>query len=347
MKKLLLILATTALISANNFSLKPIGEKEFTFPYVVSKTKTKQTVADNINTYLHLEYLELLPNSYKSNPFEAINIKGQMPRLYVHDYRISENFKFIALSLNMEGCGAYCEEFEAQKLFLAHNGKHIHARELFTKKGLKLFDRMNHENIQKTIKAFLKTGTDEEQVDLYEDCLNAEYKGKVHEHSDFWIEKDKFTLFSGRCSNHAMRALDDIGDFSNSYSFIELKNYLSPLGNYLLNKHNKEVLNSESPTGIYKGKITGKYPIKLSISQIYDDGSLEASYWYEKYKKVIDLSGSYKNGKLKLYVKKHKPKEKKWVAVEAIVGKVSDGKFKGTWQKLPTGKLLSLEMSLN
>lgn len=352
MKKVFLtILLSSFVLSANDFKIQGIGEKDSLFPYVVSKTNEKIGIAQNINTYLHLEYLELLPDSYKKSPFEMINENAGMPRLGVHSYDMQQNSKFISIDINMEGCGAYCESFEAHKLFLAKTGQRVHPRALFTTSGLKAFDKMNHERIQKKIKSFLKSeaseARDAEQIEMYKYCLDKDFKGKIHSHSDFSIRNNKFVLYSGRCSNHALRALDDLGDFEHSYGFKKLEKYLSPLGKYLLDKNRKKLVKIDTKIGVYRGKIADKYPIKLFISTIYDDGSLSASYWYTKYKKVIDLSGMYKNGKLELYVKNYDAIQKKWIKVEAIIGRLEDNKFKGTWKNLETNKEFSLNMELN
>jgi hypothetical protein len=113
----------------------------------------------------------------------------------------------------------------------------------------------------------------------------------------------------------------------------------------MLNPKNTIFVFPKTSIGIYKGKIAGKYPIGLSISEVYEDGSLSAYYWYEKYKQLIVLSGSYKNGKLELYVKKHNSEAKKWVPIEAIIGSLENGFFKGVWNNLESGKKLPLKMS--
>jgi hypothetical protein len=48
----------------------------------------------------------------------------------------------------------------------------------------------------------------------------------------FW--KDKLTFVAGRCSNHAMRALDDLGSHVVEFSYKELEKYWSPYAKNLL-----------------------------------------------------------------------------------------------------------------
>ncbi len=350
MKKILLLvmLVNSFLLSVDDFKVKGIGEKDSLFPYIVAKRKNKIGIAQNINTYLHLEFLELLPDSYKKSPFEMRNVDGRMPTLSVYEYDMEQNSKFISIYISMEGCGAYCESFEAHKLFLAKTGQRVHPRDLFTTEGLKKFNKLNHEKIQNKIKKFLKSEVrDNEQIEMYKYCLDKDFIGKIHTHSDFSIHKNKFILYSERCSNHAMRALDDLGDFENSYSFKELEKYLTPLGKYLLDKKRTKLPVTNFQTGIYKGKIGGKYPIKLFISEIYDDGGISASYWYDKYRKVIELYGSYTNGKLKLHAQKHNDIEKKWIPYETIEGRLKNNSFKGTWKNLEINKEYTLNMELN
>jgi len=340
MKKIIITIMLVAnLWGADSFIIKDIGAiEDYHFPYFIAKDKKKKSVAENINIYLHLNYLELLPKSYKKNPFEMVNRDKGMPRLIVYSFEIEQKAKFISVYMQMEGCGAYCEEFDTRKIFLTQNGQIVTAKSLFTKQGLKEFNNINHKNIQKTIKQFLKNKIDKEQRELYDNCLERDYTGKIFEYSNFSIDKDRFTIYSERCSNHAMRALDDIGDFSNSYSFKEIKSYLSLLGKYLLDKHQKHLPNREIVEGVYSGKIAHKYPIKLFIQEVNDDGSLGAYYWYEKYQQPIDLGGNYRDKKLKLYFKKYDEEQEKWIKVESFIGDLKHGKFKGIWENLQTDK---------
>lgn len=331
---------------ADDFKIKDIGmEKEHRFPYFVAKDRSKEWVADSINIYLHLSYLELLPNTYKRDPFEVINTDKVMPRLMVYSFEVYQNSKFISVDMMMEGCGAYCEEFSVHNTFLAQNGKFVSSKSLFSKRGLQQFDNLNHQNIQKTIKEFLKKDeVDREQTELYQECLKRDYKGKVDSDTEFSIYKNRLFIYSGRCSNHAMRALDDIGDFSNSYSFDEIKDYLSPIGKYLLDRDQKILKSIDMIEGVYRGEIAHKYPIKLFIQSIYDDGSLSAFYWYEKYKKPLDLKGTYQHGEIKLYLKEHSEQEKRWIKVESFIGRLKDGKIKGVWKNIRNGEEFDLSL---
>jgi len=346
MKILLSIIAImlTTAVNAKEFTVKEIGDKEEYFPYLTSISK--QSVAKNINTYLHLNYLELLPKSYKKSPFEKVNKDGGMPRFMVHSFDVSENKKFVSLYMRVEGCGAYCEEADDHLLFLAQSGKHVPTKALFSKRGLHKFNEVNHKKIQQTIKDFLKKEEydDDEQRELYQECLQKDYKGKIHEETEFSISKNRLTIYSGRCSNHAMRALDDIGDFANTYALDEVKNYLSPLGHYLLDPKVKVLKNTKMVEGIYRGKIANKYPIGLFIQRVYDDGSLSAMYWYKKYRQPIELDGHYENGTLKLYVKEHSEVEKKWISVESFVGTLKNNRFQGTWTNLRSGKSSTFDL---
>lgn len=164
-----------------------------------------------------------------------------------------------------------------------------------------------------------------------------------------WVKKILFfpiTFYSPRCSSHAMRAFDDLGEFKNQYPLTLIKNHLSPLGKHLLDRQQTE-LQSKPIEGVYRGKIADKYPIKLFIDTIYHDGSVSGYYWYTKHKKLIELRGSYQNNKLKLYVRKHNPQEKKWIPIEAIIGTLQNNSFNGTWKNLKSGKIFSLHMKLN
>ncbi|MDO3405523.1 hypothetical protein QWI28_12455 [Citrobacter freundii] len=46
-------------------------------------------------------------------------------------------------------------------------------------------------------------------------------------------KKDHLAFLNGRCSNHASRALDELGDFTTKIPTAELQNRLTPYGQYL------------------------------------------------------------------------------------------------------------------
>jgi len=350
MKTLLVtLLLVQTLFGVESFKVKNIGiDEAYQFPYLIANKQSHKRVTENINTYLHLRYLELLPKSYKKNLFEKVNEGEGMPSLLVHSFDVEQNPKFLSVYMRIEGCGAYCEEADIYHTFLVQSGQVVLTKALFTKEGLAKINLLNHKKVQQTIKEFLKKEEhgDAEQRELYQECLEKDFKGKINEETKFSIFKNKLTIYSGRCSNHAMRALDDIGDFENSYALDEVKKYLSPVGKYLLNPKVKTLKNVEMVEGIYRGKIANKYPIGLFIQNVYDDGSLSAMYWYKKYRQPIELDGHYENGILKLYVKEHNEVEKKWINVESFVGTLKNNRFKGTWTNLESGKALGFDLKV-
>jgi len=340
MKKIVSILAfVTTIILAGSFNIKDIGNEDNHFPYLVSKAKNRESIADMINIYLHLTYFEILPDGYSKNPFKTEDDEF-IAKFEVASYNVTQNSKFIHIEMDTQFCGAYCEGSKTRDTFLADSGQHIKTEVLFTPQGLKEISKINREKVLKKIRDFLKNGSgDREQNRLYEECLEDSFIGKIHGYSNFNITK-KFglTLYSPRCSNHAMMALDDLGEFSNNYSLDQIDSYLSDLGKYLLDNRVKIVKKSNDIEGIYSGKISNKYSIMLFIKYI-DNNRVNALYWYEKYKKLVELSGYLKDNRLKLIAQNKDDKD-----IEIFIGDLKNRSFSGEWINLEDNRSLKFKV---
>jgi hypothetical protein len=74
---------------------------------------------------------------------------------------------------------------------------------------------------------------------LYEDCktrLNPENNQENQQitYGQMKFDKKNLVFISGRCSNHAMRALDNLNTFENTFSLKQIKGYLNPYGRAIL-----------------------------------------------------------------------------------------------------------------
>lgn len=232
--------------------------------------------------------------------------------------------RVLALEVDAEGCGAYCENYSRQYNFDATTGRSIAASDIFTPAGgaalLKrnLTKRMVEYRIaiaglNKDAIAYRKkhrittpwpqprpdTKQDEEElriastIAMYEDCLESmpEY-GKYYRLTEIplRIDGESITFLYGRCSNHAMRALDDVGDQRVAYKSADLATYFTAYGKYLMMNGPQAAPRVDPYRQILKGRV-GQAAITLHLSERYSDDSLSGIYFYDKYRKPIALSG--------------------------------------------------------
>ena len=234
--------------------------------------------------------------------------------------------RLLALQVDAEGCGAYCEPFSALYNFDATNGRAVFASDIFTSAGGEVLLKqnlakrltqyasaitaLNNEAVAHRKKQGIATpwpqprpdGEQDEQeariaetIDMYEYCMESmrspDYS-RYHRLTDVALKIDSksLTFVYERCSNHAMRALDDVGDQLIEYKISELAPYFTAYGKYLL-QNGPQVAPPAEPYGqILQGHV-GLAAVTLLLSQPYSDGSMSASYFYNKYRRFIALSG--------------------------------------------------------
>jgi hypothetical protein len=331
------------------YHIKELKYNEDKFPYIISEQSPE--VAEKINTSLHLNYLELLPNGYLKNPFEKTVDADGTKHLHLYDYSITQTSpKVLNIQINAEGCGAYCEEFTGYHNYLLSNGYELKATDLFTIDGKRTVEAMLHKIIVSTLDSYLKSlkrakSKDEtlmEQIDMYQECRKNSYKGNIAYYTSFIIGNDDITFIQDRCSNHAMRALDDLGNFELRISKKELEPYMSKIGKELFTPK-AAISDSQLLRGLYKGTINGKYPILLWISRM-DEGSVDGFYWYQKTKQLIALRGQYSQQNLALQVTQYSNKLDKNIVQETFLLSFKDGILQGSWTNVKTAKTLSVEL---
>jgi len=286
------------------------------FPFVQSEDAR---VATRINQWLFLESFEIPAPVRAADGLRAVS--GQqwqnMPEL---GYTVLRNdARLLSLRIEGEGCGAYCEPFTYAHAFDAATGRHLEVQDLFTPQGLQALigkiDANNAATLRKEIASLQKAkkaprsrdgrSADDygASIDLYEDCLSrrdVEYR-KIEGAGRMEIETGAVLFAQGRCSNHAMRALDDIGGFSTRFPASQLKPWLTGYGRMLLLGEG----NAPAPTSpfgqVLRGTIDGRLPITLRLPQTRGgDGQVNAVYFYDRYRTPISVSGQYRNGVLEL-----------------------------------------------
>lgn len=342
-------------------TLKPVYETN-QYPEIFYAANPK--IAEKINTFLQLEDLEHLPNVFQKHPFEKVCYDEQANRGSI-SFESWKQFKttknILSFSVSGDATGAYSENFEAYHNFDLSTGDPVILKTLFTKTGTAQLEKLLNKKVEQRITSYLKAnqppekteGTVKqedddigEQISMYNDCLN-DVKSNTLEWYKFYFSQDSITFVRGRCSNHALRALDDLDNYFITFSFRELSSYLSLSGKQLLND-SKNLVPLSSPEGkMFRGKINDKYPVSLIISKIYEDGSLRLKYWYDKVKTPIEWRGKFENNHFSLVEDDYHSEElKAWVPRANIEADWRNGnKITGTWINYTTKEVLKVELS--
>lgn len=234
--------------------------------------------------------------------------------------------RVLALEVDAEGCGAYCEHYWTQYNFDAATGRMIFASDIFTPAGgamllkqnlvkrlveyRKAIAGLNKDVVANRKKKGVATPwpqprldgkQDEEEdrisetIDMYERCMESmgspDY-GKYFTlaNTSLKIDGDSITFLYGRCSNHAMRALDDVGDQKVAYRIADLAPHFTAYGKYLLMSGPQAAPRAEPYRQILQGRV-GQAAVTLQLSERYGDGSLSGTYFYDNYRKPIALNG--------------------------------------------------------
>ena len=154
---------------------------------------------------------------------------------------------YIQLLFILKVGGAYCEEYDQSFNFDIKSGNRIILDSLFTLTGKKKFLENISNQKSKKINNYI-TWLEKEQkskedqiinqsIELYRTCLKS-LPFKSLEYIDFKIKKDSIILASDRCSNHATRALDDLGDYTFLFHNSDLNILLNDYGKHLLKTNN-------------------------------------------------------------------------------------------------------------
>ena len=179
-----------------------------------------------------------LPQGTVSLTYSAAFIPAATPRL-------------LSLDFSGEACGAYCEDFTHTRLFDLRDGRQLSLGDLLTAKGFADIGRRvdaqrrsAYRQQVRQLKAVLKSAPedqndsesdDADRLALNEECLRRvaaepSTPDSLLSHSFKLNSRQALELSIGRCSNHASRALDDVGDITVTIPAAALKTLLTSYG---------------------------------------------------------------------------------------------------------------------
>jgi hypothetical protein len=256
MRKILYLFLFTILFTnckTEEFTILNLRESNPTFPKQIFEFPVlngKKSVTNSINSKLIQSFFEITVKSVYKKVFQnAWAIKeSSINNLSFLNYKINTlNEQLYSVTFYTEGCGAYCEEYDQSFNFDIKSGNRIILDSLFTLTGKKKFLENISNQKSKKINNYI-TWLEKEQkskedqiinqsIELYRTCLKS-LPFKSLEYIDFKIKKDSIILASDRCSNHAMRALDDLGDYTFLFHNSDLNILLNDYGKHLLKTNN-------------------------------------------------------------------------------------------------------------
>jgi hypothetical protein len=292
-------------------------EFKLTIPFIESSNKA---AAIRINTFLHDQLLHTLPSNVadQENDSRVILLDPPLEEMRSEGVAEMNSGRSIVVQTFISGCGAYCTESTATYNFDARNGRLIVSQELISPAGrialakevLKFgAARLKKEIVRlekeiKSNKAKKERSTEDlrTQLEIYESCLEDRftkdgglYPYYLKDPGVVTIGNGSLSFSHGECSDHASRALDDLGDIVYTVSGPSLRPYLSAYGKYIMLGEGDGVVMTINPYAQYfKGTINGKTSVTLYLGG-YPAGSDEsiyetAHYYYDKYRTKIHLS---------------------------------------------------------
>lgn len=166
-----------------------------------------------------------------------------------------------------------------------------------------------------------------------------EYSG----YQPFEVSAKAFKLTAGRCSNHAMRALDDVSDVTLSLPYPALAPWLTAYGRaVLLNEGNAPP--AERVYGqVLHGTMTGNSAITMLLEK-YKDNSISGNYFYDRIRIPIALKGNQIGQALEL-TETIEAKPGKLEKTAAFSLRKTGSELKGQWASQATNKQLDVRLA--
>lgn len=310
-------------------------EMQYRVPWFTSKESPQ--VAKRINDYIFASFINQLPGN---NPQTTVNqfANSEMNPTANLDYTIEyRDANVLTLNMFVEGCGAYCESYNVPISFDLASGAAITLNDLFSRSMMAELNTRIRKDIRSQIDTFVtaqKDGGDPGYAEFYASC--ATYIDGLYYIDRFSLQKDHLAFLNGRCSNHANRAGDELGDFTTKVPTGELHKQFTPYGQYLTGAKSTTPV---EPTPGIDGKVMygtlGKsMRIVLKVDCKYGD-FFEGAYFYQKFGAPIELTGKCDTADNRHYELKTSAAEQ---SEEKITLELKDGVYQGVWES--NGKTL-------
>ncbi len=306
-------------ITGKNLRGEPVQAAQVTMPFIRS---SKPAVAAQINDALFISQLGMLAPKKPADSLAAAGVVDPVSQTFTVT---GEEGRILSVNFEIEGCGAYCETYHAVHSFDTATGRRIddailtdagkrELARLMAKERLSRFQAQvaifrNQLQAAKKKKAVSKDELDDidERIDLNRECADTEaarlkdelglaraYAYYTQQHAN-----GALVLTSERCSNHARRALDDVGEVAMTFAYAALGPYLTGYGKALLLGEG-----SARDTGfdrqVLHGHINGNIAITMQLARDPGTDKISGVYFYDKFGKPIELEGTRQGDTLTL-----------------------------------------------
>lgn len=223
--------------------VNPITKEKYVFPKIF--IKGNPAIAAKINGELRSQILDIDSSVADNRIFDHVwKTEDHMGSLYNLHYQVIRNAKSIlSIKFSAEGCGAYCEDWDEYFTFNLKTGNALRLDRILTTKGLaNLVSNFNSfklntlkekvKQIQDTLKKveikkdITSLGYYTDMMDLYTECQEYKMDSERIASVDFSISLTSLSIYSGRCSAHYNRNLDEIGDFEFKTKLKDIEKYI-------------------------------------------------------------------------------------------------------------------------
>ncbi|KAF1070720.1 MAG: hypothetical protein GAK45_00718 [Pseudomonas citronellolis] len=296
--------SASAALSIETISATSQDGTQYRFPKVAGDS----AAASNINTWLQAVELHKLPGRYDKVAFEAIWPQGDSHMGVTElDYALVANQPgFLTLTVNGEYTSAGLNDFSNTYSFDTRSGQPLQLADLFSSDGLQWLQQQTLAQRSQRIRNFLDgKGSDPDEAldddaeaaaqqrELYQQCLQSLPDSSL-DYDGLQLSKDQLSLVHDSCGSHADQPIDVLGDFTNRWTFAELREHLSDYGRCLLVEARGDCQRAPGTrtVGVWHGQLDARLPITLVLQRVDADGSLEGSYFYDKFARYIELSGN-------------------------------------------------------
>lgn len=323
----------------------------YTFP--ILKLASNPSIARKINEQLQKAELSAVIDPVKKGAFKEIWPHGANGIGGTSEYSfvvIDNNARFITISFSGQGCGAYCEGFTTRYNFNSKTGADIRAPDLFTVSGKSFVGQFITStrnklitDIIKELKTRQKSGSAEEKqyaadaIEMYTTCRRSEDIAAALEYESLQLDEQKIFFYSDRCSNHALAALDEIGEFVYELPISDFTLCLSRSGHQLLDTKLYEIA-----TGRYlKGTINNSIKISVLL-KLPEEGEIEGLYFYNRIAGIIHMNGNKKGSTISLT-----ERDANGNATGQFDLTLTGNLLTGKWTHPTSGKMLPVKLAVN
>lgn len=295
------VLAAQVKISEISYNYPKSKENQYRLPWLT--IKSNPDAARRINDYIFTRFIPHLPGK---DPQATLNrmAKGKMGQIASLDFSVvNQSGRVLTMDIFSEACGAYCESWDAVMSFDLATGTRISLGDIIQPDALETLNDLVRNDIRRQITTFIDQNTSQasseqdvdsqdyiDYADFYASCLDMTSRRTDYAQA-MTLSKDTLVFHNGRCSNHAERAMDELGDFTSKIPVAAISSHLTPYGKNLLAGHAGQPISA--PPGLegrlLYGTLGEKTPVVLSVN--CDLSHFEGAYFYARYGQAIELSG--------------------------------------------------------